>query len=75
MEKLIEKARQRSGLQRGLETVFGMLMMTAGVVGAFYFELNTVLVVVLVGLGGVFFSKTKTLEALNAFKSLLPGVK
>ncbi len=75
MEKLIEKAKNRSSAQRWLETIFGMLMMSAGVVGAFYFELSTVIVVVLVGLGGVFFSKTKTLEALNAFKSLLPGVK
>jgi len=49
--------------------------MSAGVAGTLFFELNTVLTIVLVGLGGVFFSKTKTLEALDRLKSLLPGVK
>lgn len=75
MEQLIEKVKNRSNLQRWLETAFGMVMMSSGIVGAFWFELNTVLVVILVGLGGVFFSKTKTLEALSALKTLIPGVK
>lgn len=75
MQEFIQSVKDRGDQIRWWETAFGALLMTAGVVGAFAFELNTVLTILLVGLGGVFFSKTKTLEALDKLKSLLPGVK
>lgn len=75
MEKLIQDYIERGDAIRWYETLFGAVLMSAGVVGVLFFELNTVLTIVLVGLGGVFFSKSKTLELLDKLKSLLPGVK
>ncbi len=75
MEKLIKDFKERGDARRWYETLFGAILMAAGVVGTFFFEVNTVITLVLVGLGGVFFSKTKTLEALEKLKSILPGVK
>ena len=48
-------------------------MLGAGIAGNYLFEMDTVTTIIFVSLGGVFISKTKTLELLDKIKDSLPG--
>jgi len=70
---LVETYKNRPDYWRILETVAGFLMLSAGIAGNLLFEMGTVTTLLFVSLGGVFISKTKTLELLDKIKTSLPG--
>lgn len=71
----MQSYKQRSETFKIVETIFGGLLLLAGVAGALLQITNTTVTLVLVGVGALFVSKTKTLEALELLKDNLPWTK
>ena len=66
------KYAQRSDKWRVVETIAGFLLVGAAIVGALLYDTDKLVTLVFVGLGGIFISKTKTLELLEKIKGSLP---
>jgi hypothetical protein len=56
----------RSEKQRLVETIAGLLLIGASIAGSLFLEGDKTLMLVFAGLGGLFISKSKTLELLDA---------
>lgn len=75
MKQFAQNYRARPESARLIETLVGVFVMLGGVVGPLFFELNTTLSSLMIGVGALFISKTKTLEAFAAIKDNLPWGK